>query len=79
MWRQIEADFMRDYGIMLAQSLERMSWRTFKTLLMGINPGGAFARDYAAVLRREGIAQSEAGGRPSGGENEFLAWLRAAR
>lgn len=48
MWPQIEADFLRDYGIWLKNELEHMSWRTFETLFLGLSPYGAVAHALAA-------------------------------
>lgn len=35
----IEADFQRDYGLDLGDTLETMSWRRFCALLVGLSPG----------------------------------------
>ncbi|MCE5343738.1 MAG: hypothetical protein LLF96_09200 [Eubacteriales bacterium] len=40
-WDAIEADFRRDYGIILRDSITVMSWREFLVLLTNLNPRGA--------------------------------------
>lgn len=42
-WDAIEADFLRDYRIVLMEQIENMSWRYFRVLLRNLNPHGAVA------------------------------------
>jgi hypothetical protein len=41
-WTYIEADFIREYGIDLMESLPGMSWRRFSILLKGLGPNSTF-------------------------------------
>ena len=52
-WGYVEADFRRDYGIVLRDELPRMSWREFKTLLNGLNPYGAVASHYDEAIKKQ--------------------------
>lgn len=42
-WDAIEADFLRDYRIVLREQLDSMSWRYFLVLLNNLSPYGAVA------------------------------------
>lgn len=41
-WALIEADFQREYGIDLSESLSRISWRRFTILLQGLSRESVF-------------------------------------
>jgi hypothetical protein len=47
-WDAIEADFLRDYGILLMEQLDSMSWRLFLALLNNLNPYGAVSAQIRA-------------------------------
>lgn len=42
-WDAIEADFLRDYRIVLMERLDHMTWRYFLSLLNNLSPNGAVA------------------------------------
>lgn len=42
-WDAVEADFLRDYNILLVERINNMSWRLFLTLLNNLSPNGAVA------------------------------------
>ena len=42
-WDAIEADFRRDYGIVLMEQIDHISWRYFLVLLNNLSPYGATA------------------------------------
>lgn len=42
-WDAVEADFLRDYGILLVERINDMSWRFFLNLLNNLSPRGAVA------------------------------------
>jgi len=42
-WDAVEADFMRDYRIVLMEQIDSMSWRRFLVLLNNLSPNGAVA------------------------------------
>lgn len=42
-WDAIEADFLRDYRIVLMERLDHMTWRYFLTLMNNLSPNGAVA------------------------------------
>lgn len=45
----MEADFLREYGVRLAEALPRMGWREFKNLLSGLSPDSALHRHWRAI------------------------------
>ena len=47
-WDAIEADFLRDYGIVLMEQLDSLSWRLFLVLLNNLNPHGAVSAKIRA-------------------------------
>ena len=47
-WDAIEADFLRDYGIVLMEQLDSLSWRLFRVLLHNLSPYGAVATQVRA-------------------------------
>ena len=42
-WDAVEADFYRDYGILLVERISTLSWRLFLALLNNLSPYGAVA------------------------------------
>lgn len=42
-WDAIEADFLRDYRIVLMEQIDVISWRYFLVLLNNLSPNGAVA------------------------------------
>lgn len=42
-WDAVEADFLRDYRIVLMEQISSMSWRYFLVLLNNLSPHGAVA------------------------------------
>ena len=42
-WDAVEADFLRDYRIVLMEHIGNMSWRYFLVLLNNLSPHGAVA------------------------------------
>lgn len=42
-WDAIEADFLRDYRIVLMEHIDNMTWRLFLVLLHNLSPNGAVA------------------------------------
>lgn len=42
-WDAVEADFLRDYGIVLMEQIDLLSWRLFCVLLHNLSPNGAVA------------------------------------
>ncbi len=48
-WDAIEADFLRDYRIVLMEQLDNMSWRYFLVLLNNLSPYGAVAMQIRAM------------------------------
>lgn len=42
-WDAVEADFLRDYRIVLMEQIDTMSWRFFLVLLNNLSPNGAVA------------------------------------
>ncbi len=42
-WDAVEADFLRDYRIVLMEQLDTMTWRLFLVLLNNLSPSGAVA------------------------------------
>lgn len=42
-WDAIEADFLRDYRIVLMEQIDFMTWRFFLVLLHNLSPNGAVA------------------------------------
>lgn len=51
-WDAIEADFLRDYRILLVERLEHMSWRYFLVLLHNLTPYGAVAARMQELERQ---------------------------
>ena len=51
-WDAIEADFLRDYGIRLAEQIDSMTWRQFSVLLHNLTPDGAVAARVREELER---------------------------
>lgn len=52
MWDAVEADFMRDYRIVLSEQLDHMTWRRFLALLNNLSPNGAVAVRIRAEMER---------------------------
>lgn len=48
-WDAIEADFLRDYRIVLMEQIESMTWRYFLVLLNNLSPYGAVAMRIRAA------------------------------
>lgn len=46
LWGYVEADFLREYGVRLAETLPRMGWHEFSALLAGLSPDSALARNW---------------------------------
>lgn len=42
-WDAVEADFLRDYHIILLEHIDKMSWRYFLALVRNLSPYGAVA------------------------------------
>lgn len=51
-WDAVEADFLRDYGILLVERIEYMSWRLFLNLLNNLSTDGAVAVKVRAEQRK---------------------------
>lgn len=49
MWDAVEADFLRDYRIVLMEQIDKMSWRYFLVLLNNLSPYGAVAMRVRAA------------------------------
>ena len=47
-WDAIEADFLRDYHIVLMERIDHMTWRYFLVLLNNLSPYGAVAMKIRA-------------------------------
>lgn len=45
----MEADFLREYGVRLAEELPHMGWRQFKNLLCGLSPDSALHRHWRVL------------------------------
>ena len=58
MWRYIEADFQREYGIDLVHS--DMSWRKFRVLYEGLSPKSMCYLNYDRIAKKEGINNAAA-------------------
>ena len=58
MWRYIEADFQREYGIDLVHS--DMSWRKFRVLYSGLSQKSLCCLNYDRIAKREGINNAAA-------------------
>lgn len=43
MWDAVEADFLRDYHIVLMEHIDAMTWRYFLALVRNLSPYGAVA------------------------------------
>lgn len=52
-WDAIEADFLRDYRIVLMEQLENMSWRYFLVLLHNVSPYGAVSMQIRAASEKK--------------------------
>lgn len=48
-WDAIEADFLRDYHIVLMEQIDNMSWRYFLVLLHNLSPYGAVSMQIRAA------------------------------
>lgn len=77
MWEYIEADFRRDYGIILARELPDMSWREFETLLAGLSPWGAVATHYDEALKKQNQNAPKSGEQQRYAADQF--WQSVAR
>lgn len=51
MWDALEADFLRDYGIVLTEQIDKMSWRMFGVLYRNLSPYGATASRIEELRR----------------------------
>lgn len=71
MWAHVEADFRRDYGIILSKELPKMSWREFQVLLKGLSPWGSVATNYKDEMKRVRVEQES-------GRGELTFWQRIA-
>ena len=49
LWGYIEADFLREYGMHLAEELPRMGWHEFRNLLRGLSPDSALHRHWREI------------------------------
>ena len=57
-WDAIEADFLRDYRIVLMERIDEMSWRYFLVLLNNLSPYGAVAMQIRAASEKNNTANS---------------------
>lgn len=64
-WEYIEADFRRDYGIILSRDLPHMSWREFLVLCHGLSPMGAVALHYKEARKEQQIEEERKTGKQS--------------
>ncbi|WP_409264024.1 hypothetical protein [Lysinibacillus irui] len=46
-WALIEADFQREYGLNLEESIDQISWRRFLILILGLSPNSALVNKIA--------------------------------
>lgn len=59
-WDAVEADFLRDYRIVLMEQIDAMSWRYFLVLLNNLSPTGAVAvRIRAESEKKEADEQTD--------------------
>lgn len=49
LWGYVEADFLREYGVRLAEALPHMGWREFRNLLAGLSPDSALHRHWRTI------------------------------
>lgn len=52
MWDAVEADFLRDYGIVLVERIDKLSWRYFLALLNNLSIRGAVAMRIQAESQK---------------------------
>lgn len=45
----MEADFLREYGVRLAEALPHMGWHEFRNLLSGLSPDSALHRHWRDI------------------------------
>ncbi len=76
MWAYVEADFRRDYGIVLSDDLPRITWREFQALLQGLSPWGAVAMHWDAEAKKQRLDTENRTGQPSAAAQGF--WQRIA-
>ena len=57
-WDAIEADFLRDYRIVLMEQIESMTWRYFLVLLNNLSPYGAVAMRIRAANDKPEYSES---------------------
>lgn len=58
-WDAIEADFLRDYRIVLMEHLDDMSWRYFLVLMHNLSPYGAVAMQVRAANDKKNTETTE--------------------
>lgn len=59
-WDAVEADFLRDYRIVLMEQFDRMSWRRFLVLLNNLSPNGAVAVRIRAENEKSKVTDEQA-------------------
>lgn len=79
MWRYVEADFRRDYGIRLCEELPHMSWREFEVLLQGLSPWGAVASHYEEEAKKQRAKQEDNADKPTRAVAAFWAGVTGFR
>lgn len=58
-WDAIEADFLRDYHIVLMEHLDGMTWRYFLVLLNNLSPYGAVAMRIRAENEKKDVETTD--------------------
>lgn len=59
-WDAVEADFLRDYRIVLMEQFDHMSWRRFLVLLNNLSPNGAVAVRIRAENEKSKVTDEQA-------------------
>jgi len=57
-WDAIEADFLRDYHIVLMEQIDTISWRLFLVLLNNLSPYGAVATQIRAANEKNDVSNT---------------------
>ncbi len=76
LWTYVEADFQRDYGLDLSETLCEQSWRRFNALLEGLSPYGSVALNARRVGKEQREREEREGTRKSDGAAMF--WRHVA-
>lgn len=58
-WDAIEADFLRDYRIVLMERIDHMSWRYFLVLMNNLSPHGSVAMQVRAAYEKKDTDTTE--------------------